>query len=367
MPWLAILALGLASLAFITAIGLLVRGALYRPRRPLILVVAERRDHVSDLFTIRLRRTWIWRWLPLPRFVAGQSVAVSFPGETLKRRYSIARWQALPFSYELTIKREAYGRLSSRLADEARCGTRLAVGRPDGRFSLPSNPAAHRAIFIAGGVGITPLLAMLDQWASMRHSYSEAHLYWQVRHEQEAIYRDVLLMLTKRSPALQVRLLVSRPQQGHPERISVELLRAELGAFSHTDFYLCAGTGLLESLLAGLRAAGIADAALHFERFALGPADTAQDWSIHYQDRQFSAAGHASLLDAIESQGLPIDSDCRTGSCGRCLLAVEDGQAKHRVVPECVVAPGQVLACCAVPLSDVRLRAATNVVTAMGA
>lgn len=207
---------------------------------------------------------------------------------------------------------------------------------------------------------------MLDQWASMRHSYSEAHLYWQVRHEQEAIYRDVLLMLSKRSPTLQVRLLVSRPQHGSPERISVEWLRAELGAFSHTDFYLCAGTSLLESLLAGLRAAGVADEALHFERFTLGPADMAQDWRIHYQGRQFSAAGHASLLDAIESQGLPIDSDCRTGSCARCLLMVEDGQAKHRVAPECVVAPGQVLACCAVPLSDVRLRAATNVVTAAG-
>ena len=255
------------------------------------------------------------------------------------------------------------------------------------RRALPMKPAAAPASPSAGRMADSPYRATrqpIEQYslpaglassrcwpcsingASMRHSYSEAHLYWQVRHEQEAIYRDVLLMLSKRSPALQVRLLVSRPRHGSPERISVEWLRAELGAFSHTDFYLCAGTSLLESLLAGLRAAGVADAALHFERFTLGPADMAQDWHIHYQGRQFSAAGHASLLDAIESQGLPIDSDCRTGSCGRCLLMVEDGQAKHRVAPECAVAPGQVLACCAVPLSDVRLRAATNVVTAAG-
>lgn len=361
MPWLTLLALVLASLAFITAVGLLVRGALYRPRQALRLVVAERKDHGVDLFTLRLRRIGIWRWRPLPRFKAGQSVAVSFPGDTLKRRYSIARWQALPFSYELTIKREAQGRLSPRLAEEARCGTRLAVGYPEGHFTLPGNPTAHRAVFIAGGVGITPLLAMLEQWATMRRSYPEAHLYWQVRHEQEAIYRDVLLMLTKRSHALRVRLLVSRPQQGRSERISVEWLRAELGAFSRTDFYLCAGTRLLESLLTGLKAAGVADEALHFERFTLGPADAAQDWRIHYQGREFSAAGHASLLDAIEAQGLPIDSDCRTGSCGRCLLAVESGQIKHRIEPEYTVLPGQALACCAVPLSDVRLRTMTNV------
>src|SRR3990167_7153015 len=366
MPLLTLIILCLAGVVFMAATALLVRGTLYRSPRPLALVVAQRRNTAGDLFSLTLRRPGLGRLLPLPRYAAGQSVALTIPGETTKRRYSIARWQALPFAYELTIKREPQGRFSPRLGDYARVGARLEVGRPDGHFTLPENAAARRAVFIAGGVGITPLLAMLDHWAKTRRSYPEVHLYWQVRHEQEALYREALVSLAKKHPKLRVRILVSRPAQGCAEKISASLLGAELESLVNTDFYLCAGSGLLDPMLSDLGEAGVAAESLYFERFTLGGADVAEDWRIHYQGEQFSSAGHASLLDAIEAQRLAIDSDCRTGSCGRCLLAVEEGKAKHRVVPEYAVPPRHVLACCAVPQSDLQLRAVMDGVTAAG-
>lgn len=354
----ALIVLGLAVSAFATAVVLLIRGVLNRPASRLNLVVSRRANAADDLFSITLRRPFPSRLLPLPRFAAGQSVQLAIPGEPVMRRYSIARWCAIPFAYELTIKREPHGRFSRRLADYARPGARLLASRPGGRFTLPGRSAHGRVVFIAGGVGITPLLAMLDQWSEALRPYRQAHLYWQVRHGHEALYRDALGTLAQRHPQLRVRILVSRPSEGHAEKISAELLAVELGTLSDTDFYLCAGSALLDSMLVSLGRSGVAAEALHFERFTLGAeAGSDQGWTLAYQGEHFPFGARASLLDAIEARCLAIDSDCRTGSCGRCMLAVEEGEARHRITPEYAVPPRHVLACCAVPKSDVRLRA----------
>jgi ferredoxin len=103
---------------------------------------------------------------------------------------------------------------------------------------------------------------------------------------------------------------------------------------------------------------GVAAEALHCERFTLGAAgDSDEGWTLAYEGERFPFGGRPSLLDAIEARCLAIDSDCRTGTCGRCMLAVEEGEAQHRITPEYAVPPRHVLACCAVPKSDVRLRA----------
>lgn len=329
-----------------------------RRAQTLQLVVCQRTDPTPDLFSITLRRPRGSGFLPLPRFAAGQSIAIAIPGQPLKRRYSIARWDAQPTAYELTIKREAQGRFSPRLAEYAQPGAHLLVDQPGGGFALAQETGAKRAVFIAGGVGITPLLAMLDEWTATRRIYTEAHLFWQLRHERDACYQDTLATLTKAHPDVHVRLLVSRPAAGQGERLDVALLAKELGSLASTDFYLCAGPALLESMLAGLGEAGVSPSALHFERFTLGYAGadaSNEDVTITYQGKSFPFTGHPSLLDAIEAQRLPIDSDCRTGCCGRCLVAVEEGEASHRIAPEHPVPDNHVLACCAVPSSDLRL------------
>jgi ferredoxin-NADP reductase len=354
---LTLILLGLSGVAFVLGVGVLLRGAQYRPTRPLTLVVARRIDHTDDLFTLRLRRIGVGRLFPLPPFAAGQSVAVSLPDSALKRRYSLARWKSMPFSYELTIKREPEGRLSPRLHAHARPGATLHVSRPDGHFVLPEHRSNSRAVFIAGGVGITPLLAMLDQWSRKRHSYPEVYLYWQVRHEPEALYREELDVLAHRHPNLHVRLLVSKPTEGTGTRISVALLEAELGSMSNTDFFLCAGSRLLDSMLDGLSGSGVEDRSLHYERFSLGTANAPDEgWSVACGGVSFPFRGYPTLLDALEDQGFSLDSDCRTGTCGRCLLVVENGEAQHRIRPEGTVPSRHVLACCAIPKSDLQIR-----------
>lgn len=274
----------------------------------------------------------------------------------MRRRYSLARWKNLPFAYEITVKREPQGKFTSQLAIEALAGAQLCVELPSGDFILPQWPPTRRAVLIAGGVGITPLLAMIDQWLSEPFSFQEIHFYWQVRFEHEWMYREVLQQHAGRDARIRLRLLASKPQDGVAERISVGLLQQELGTLTDATFLMCASQPMLDDLSAGLQAQGVAPSALHFERFALGLAGRdAGTWQLTIEGKSLSFQGHASLLDALESAGVSMPSDCRTGTCGQCRVNVLAGRTSNLVPPEFVVSPGQVLACCCIPQSDLTL------------
>jgi len=357
MLWLTWVLLGLSLVAFVAATGLLVRGAWLRPARPhLSMQVTQRRDHLNGWFTLVLQRPWYARLRPLPRFLAGQSIAVSLPGNTVRRRYSLARWHALPWRYEITVKHEARGKFSPLLLAQAHLGARIEVDAPSGDFVLLQNSGSRRLVLIAGGVGITPLLAMMDQLHRDRASCRACHLYWQVRFEHEWVYIDVLQQLAKRDARVHLRLLASRSVGGAAERISAALLQQELGSLSDTTFLMCANPSLLDDLSTGLLARGVAPSAIHFERFTLGaPAQDAGVWQLSIAGKNLTFGGHVSLLDALEDGGVSVPSDCRTGTCGQCRLNLISGQVRHFVQAEFVVSSRQVLACCCVPQSDLAL------------
>lgn len=329
----------------------LVRGIAYRPRRALRLVVVARIDHAAGLFSLRLRRPWPSRLLPLPRHRSGQYLSVGCDGTRGTRRYSLARWTSLPFAYEVCIRREARGRLSQALYERALPGRELSVARPAGDFVLPRRAVARRAVMIAGGVGITPLLAMAEEWASRRSPYAAVHVYWQARTEDEWTHRDLLERLALRAPGLHVRFLASRPAHGRGTRICVDDIAAELGGLADTEFFLCAGSTLLDAMRSQLRRAGVAESAIHFERFAVASADTGQ-WRLSHRGRALRFDNHPTLLDALEDAGVDIAADCRTGTCGQCRLTLVAGRVHQLLEPAVALASSQVLACCAVPLSD---------------
>lgn len=358
MP-LALVVLLLLSLGCVVfALGVLLRAWLYRPVRPLLLTVIERHTIDDQLFQLRLARTGWRRCLPLPRYRAGQSVGLQFADHPLTRRYSLARWYAWPWHYELTIRRESHGRLSTRLYQHAQVGQTLWVKRPAGHFvwPVPAHQHTQRVVLVAGGVGITPLLAMLDQWQHDAKPHHQVHLYWQVRDEQEWMYRQALDELCRHTP-LQVHLLASRPHlpDTPAQRLSVERLLTDLGQLDDVHFVFCTGNALLEAMTTGLQAAGVPDTQIHFERFALAHQDTGGPWQVQVDQQTIVFDQHASLLDALEHHAIPIAADCRTGSCGQCRVRLLSGEGMDRVRPECNVGQHERLACCLIPTSDLHI------------
>lgn len=353
---IAYLLLALSFLVCIVSLGMLIRGIAYRPKpRQLLLQVSLRRDSPSEWFTLVLQRPWYSRWRPLPGFRAGQSISLTAPATNTKRRYSLARWRAAPFAYEVTIKREPLGKVSNALWLGATPGSRLLVGVPSGEFVLDTQDVP--LVFIAGGVGITPLLAMLEEYLPKAQPQFPLHLFWQVRHEHEWIYQPQLAQLQRQYPQLSLHLLVSQPEQPAQtaRRININLLRAKLGDLRNYHYYLCASEALLDNLCGALETCGVATHQIHFERFAITSGGATGVWPLDVNGTGIHFDGHKTLLDALEENNIPIASDCRTGSCGECQLQLKAGQVRQVIQPEFRCPPNRILACCCVPESALTL------------
>lgn len=109
----------------------------------------------EDLLHLELVHSWR---LPLPRFAPGQFITILTQptgSRPVRRCYSLAAWPVRPWQYQLCLKREALGRMSQWLAEQALPGL-----PPAGHFTLGQQHGPH-LLLIAGGVGITPMRAML--------------------------------------------------------------------------------------------------------------------------------------------------------------------------------------------------------------
>ena len=123
---------------------------------PLELVIA-RADDVAD--GVRRFELHDAAGADLPPFTAGSHLSIEVPGGEL-RKYSLCNDPSERDRYEIAVKRDTTGRGASvRFVDAVRVGDRLRASLPDNAFALDER--ATGAIFIAGGIGITPILAMI--------------------------------------------------------------------------------------------------------------------------------------------------------------------------------------------------------------
>jgi phthalate 4,5-dioxygenase reductase subunit len=98
---------------------------------------------------------------PLPQFTAGAHIAVRVPNGLL-RKYSLCNDPAERDRYQIAVKREVTGRGgSTSLIDDVKAGDELIVTAPVNDFGLPQR--AQDFLFIAGGIGVTPMMAMIRQ------------------------------------------------------------------------------------------------------------------------------------------------------------------------------------------------------------
>jgi len=281
----------------------------------------------------------------------GQFLPIALPvaGDVLKRTYTLSH-AANGHFYRLSIKRD--GRVSTWLHDQMRVGDRLDCLAPCGEFTLDLT-APRPVLLLAGGIGITPMLAMLDALLGptdrTRVPNRKVYLIYAVRHGGEHGFRAALADYQVRHKNLTLHTLYSAPRPtdegydgvGH---ISGETLQ-NLLPLDDYDAYLCGPAGFMQSAYGVLRRLGIADARICAESF--GPAQVVRDGEIEPPAATeptpvtFAQSGKTvlwrpedgSLLDFAEAQGLTPPFDCRSGTCGTCLTRVIDGHAHQYAGP----------------------------------
>lgn len=254
---------------------------------------------------------------PLPEWTPGAHVDIHVPGDKV-RQYSLSSRPEVTNQWRLGVLREIDGRGGSAwIHDRVVVGTALRVSAPRNNFALHE---AARYRFIAGGIGITPLLPMIAEvertgapWQLLYGGRSRKSMAFLT--ELEAYGNRVMVRPQDEAGLLDLAAFLSDPQPG--ERI-----------------YACGPEPMLVATEAAAQESPWPAHSLHMERF-VPKAITLQDdevFDVDFVDSGLSGRvdPRVSILDVAESLGLNVFSSCREGTCGTCETDILEGEVEHR-------------------------------------
>jgi vanillate O-demethylase ferredoxin subunit len=263
----------------------------------------------------------------LPGYGAGAHIDVHLPGGFM-RTYSLARAPqheagvgAGEARYVIGVKREPASRGgSAALHERVRAGDLLAIGSPRNTFPLQAGARHH--LLLAGGIGLTPLLAMAQQLSRNGAAYT---LCVFARSRALLPFADDLAALGDA-----VRLHLDDPAE--PEKLDLRALLAAPGTGTH--LYLCGPAGFMQAALDA--AAHWPDDTVHLEYFAPPEGDATQGEDQPFVLRlarrgiEVPVAADASAVDALHDLGIDVPTSCAQGVCGTCVVPWTGGEPEHR-------------------------------------
>jgi ferredoxin-NADP reductase len=295
------------------------------------------------------------------RYLAGQhlTLLVDIGGVTHRRCYSFSTSPAAASRPAITVRRTPDGVVSRHLHDHVRAGDTIVATGPTGQFTLATDPEAQRSVaFVAGGVGITPLVSLAETLLR-EEPRSRAVLLCGHRSEPEIIFRDRLAALQAEfGPRLDVRHALELSPPGWTGLAGVldgERVLAALGPDRADAWYVCGPELMMQSVRSALEAAGISGELVRTERFAYASAattripDHAAEIAFAASGRRITARPGQTVLEAGLQAGVNLPFSCTMGGCGACKVRVSSGRSVMSE-PNCLTErereEGYVLACC---------------------
>lgn len=257
----------------------------------------------------------------LPEGSAGAHVEVHLPGG-LVRQYSLVAHDRDANLYRIAVKREDAGRGGSRAMHELKAGDEIAVSRPRNNFVLYEN--APRFLLVAGGIGITPLLAMAHRLHALGKPY---HLHVCARDEAAVSFRQDLV-------AGPMSRFVSLHMDGPDGRSTLDL-DAVFGAPARDGLlYLCGPAPFMDWLRSAAIARGWREDQIRTESFSAAIGDDSENRAFELElarsGRKVEVPADRTILDALALAGIEVPFACMQGTCGRCAADVVEGEVEHR-------------------------------------
>lgn len=300
--------------------------------------VAGRRTEAQDICSLELVPV---DGTMLPTFTAGAHVDVHLPGG-LVRQYSLCNRPGETHRYQIGVLRDAGSRGGSQAVHDAlHEGTELAISAPRNLF--PLSEAAPHHLLLAGGIGITPLLAMAEHLSAQGTSFALHHC---TRSRERTPF---VARIAASAYASQVQHHFD--DSGKAQQLDLPATLAQAPAGTH--LYVCGPTGFMDAVLNAGRAAGWPEERLHREYFAAAPLDTTNtggfELEIASTGRVIPVRADQTALAALLEAGLDIPMSCEQGVCGTCLTGVKAGTPDHRdqyLTEEEREACDQFLPCC---------------------
>jgi dimethylamine monooxygenase subunit B len=257
--------------------------------------------------------------LAMPLFSGGSHIVVTIQagGQTFRNPYSLMGSPIDGSSYHITVLKTETSRGGSHfMHDGLKVGSALTISYPTNLFPIDQRGRKH--ILIAGGIGITPFIAMGEQLDLQSQPFE---LYYCSRNEERGAYAEYVAARFGR------RVHLYRSDKG--ERLSLDPLlnHQPLG----THIYVCGPAGMIEWVLSSARLAGWPDESLHSERFLAPTGGESFEVRLARSARTIAVGEHQSILEAVEAAGVDAPYLCRGGACGQCETAVlsADGALCH--------------------------------------
>ena len=255
----------------------------------------------------------------LPAFEPGAHLDVHLPNGII-RQYSLTNDWRERDRYVIGVGRAVDSRGgSSFVHGSVRAGTQLTISAPINNFDL--DPAAERFLFIAGGIGITPIMAMIRWCAANAKPW---RLIYAARSRQRAAFYEELCALA--GPGAQF----------HFDDEVGQVLDAASAIVARSEgewIYCCGPAPLMDSVKALTE--HLPAGTVRFEWFTTPDDDQPRESSafkvrLERSATEFDVPEHKSILEVLEENGIEHPFSCREGLCGTCLTNVLSGEPDHR-------------------------------------
>ncbi|GGL99075.1 PDR/VanB family oxidoreductase [Nakamurella endophytica] len=264
--------------------------------------------------TVDVRSYVLTSHRPLRPYEPGSHLVVGLDG--VRTCYSLTDDGTAPDAYRISVRRTGRGGLSDALHDTVRVGGQLSVSGP--RSAFPPVPHARHHLFVAAGIGITPILSHLGAARRWGRSCSVVYGY----RSGAAAHLELVRRLAGAD-------LVEAPgRTALASAVAEAVERQPVG----THLYACGPRAVLDLVTDRCAAAGWPPERVHVEHFTAPDLDAGAPFEVLVRSsgRRLPVPAGVSLLEVLERDGVAVDHLCRTGVCGRCRIGVLAGTPEHR-------------------------------------
>ena len=282
-------------------------------------------EETPDVKSFKLRRL---EGKVFPPFRGGQFLSFQINGDpSVARSYSLSSTQQNREVVQVSVKR-LEGGVGSNWFHQRRIGDHVKAFAPSGHF-VDENEGAQARVFIAGGIGITPVFSMLISHLESARGV-EIHLFYGARTQIDLAFHGMLSYLASRHEKFHYHPILSREPDwpGDKGRLTMDFILSKIGEVSDQYFYLCGPDPMVEPILDALDQSSLPEEHIFTEQFVASDAfDDSQiperEVMVRWLGIEMAYKGRQNLLSFLEQQGQFLPSACRSGVCGSCKCRIE--------------------------------------------
>ncbi len=298
------------------------------------------------------------------------TLELPFDGKIVRRSYTISSSPSRPHMLTLTVKQVEGGLVSNWLHDELRVGDSVFADGPNGKFGFTGEEAGPY-LFISGGSGITPVMAM-SRWLHDTAPDADIRFLHFARTPKDLVFERELRVMESRMPGFRCEFVCTRAETGGgwtgpTGHASLELLRRLVPDFESRQIYLCGPVPFMATTRQILEDAGFDMSRFAQESFGGAPRPAKPEGAVASAPAKvtFSASNIVAncstadyLLDVALNNAIDVSFSCRAGQCGSCKATLLEGSVEQDsadALSDKDVGSGIILLCQSRPKGDVVL------------